>query len=97
MRQDLIALITELIREILEAEGRATPELGPDTPLYAKDGLLDSMGIVSLVIAVEQAVEDREGIPVALADEKALSQTTGPYRTIGTLAEYTDEVLKVAR
>lgn len=97
MRQDLIALITELTREILEAEGRPAPELGADTPLYAKDGLLDSMGIVSLVIAVEQALEDREGISIALADEKALSRTRGPYRTIGTLAEYADEVLKVAR
>lgn len=97
MRQDLIALITELTREILEAEGRPAPELRTDTPLYAKDGLLDSMGIVSLVIAVEQALEDREGISIALADEKALSRTSGPYRTIGTLAEYTDEVLKVAR
>ena len=49
---------------------------------------LDSMALVSLVIAVEQAIEEKYGVAVALADEKALSQRSSPYRTVNSLAAY---------
>lgn len=94
MTEDLVPLITELVTEILEAEGRSSADLGPNTKLFGREGLLDSMGVVSLIVAVEQAIEDRHGVPVALADERALSQSEGPYRTIDTLAEYARGVLE---
>ena len=93
MADDLVPLIEELTREILEGEGRECPELGEDTRLFGGEGLLDSMGIVTLVVALEQAIEDRYGRSIALADEKALSRRKGPYRTVATLAEYTARVL----
>ena len=43
---------------------------------------------------VEQEIEDRHGTSVALADEKALSQSSSPYRTVGTLAEYAAAALR---
>ena len=97
MTEDLVALITDLTQEILEAEGEPSAGLGPDTKLFGEEGLLDSMGIVSLIVAVEQAIEDRYGASVALADERALSQSSGPYRTIRTLADYASTVLEAAR
>jgi acyl carrier protein len=56
--------------------------------LFGESGFLDSMSLVSLVVAVEQAIEDQFGKTVSLADEKALSRRHSPYRTIGSLAEY---------
>lgn len=88
MKDDFVGLIIEMTQEILEAEGQTVDSLDGGTRLFGKEGILDSMGLVSLIIAVEQAIEDRHGVSVALADEKALSQTSSPYRTIGTLAEY---------
>ena len=44
--------------------------------------------VVSLVIAVEQAIEERYDLSIGLADEKALSQKNSPYRTVRTLADY---------
>jgi hypothetical protein len=46
------------------------------------------MGLVSLVSAVEQAIEDRYEKSVGLADEKAMSQSRSPYRSVARLAEY---------
>ena len=88
MKEDLVALIIEMAQEILEAEGESGVDLTADTRLFGDEGVLDSMGLVSLIVAVEQEIEDRHGVAVALADEKALSQSRSPYRTIGTLAEY---------
>lgn len=88
MKDDLVVLIIEMAKEILEAEGGSAAELDQDTRLFGKEGLFDSMGLVSLIVAIEQEIEDRHGRSVALADEKALSQSSSPYRTIGTLADY---------
>jgi acyl carrier protein len=64
-----------------------------DTPLFGRDGLLDSMGLVTLVVAVEQAIEDELGVSVSLADARALSQKASPYRTVGALADYADSLI----
>jgi acyl carrier protein len=89
MIDELTMLIVASTRELAAEQGiELDREPGPDTRLFGEGGLLDSMALVSLVIAVEQAIEEKYGIGVALADEKALSQRSSPYRTIGTLASY---------
>jgi D-alanine--poly(phosphoribitol) ligase subunit 2 len=89
MQEKVMELIIATARDLGdEEEVLLEQDLTPDTVLYGDQGLLDSMGLVSLVIAVEQAIEDEFEISVGLADEKALSQAKSPYRTIGSLAEY---------
>lgn len=70
---------------VVELDGA---ELSGDTALFGEDGLLDSVGLVSLVVAVEQGLDDELGLRVGLADERALSQRSSPYRTISSLAAY---------
>ena len=88
MLQEITDLIIETASELGEDELSLTEALGPESRLFGKEGALDSMGLVTLIVAVEQAIEDRFDKPVALADEKALSQARSPYRTVSTLAEY---------
>jgi len=98
MNDELTQLIIAATRELSAEQGIEIKQaLGPDTRLFGEGGLLDSMALVSLVIAVEQAVEEKYDTPVALADEKALSQRSSPYRTIGTLASYAAQELSARR
>lgn len=86
----IVEVIVRELRELAE-QGVADlegAEVSPETELFGENGLLDSVGLVSLVVAVEQALEDELGAQVGLADERALSQRTSPYRTVSTLAEY---------
>ena len=62
--------------------------LEESAPLYGVDGVLDSIDLVSLIIAIEQAIEDEIGVVVTLADAKAASRENTPFRTIGTLVDY---------
>jgi acyl carrier protein len=89
MKGDVQALILEVVDEVREQQqmDRATV-VGLDTKLFGEGGLFDSMGLVTLVVAVEQAIAERLGQSVQLADEKALSQRSSPYRTVGSLAAY---------
>ena len=89
MKQKLLALTIDATRDMAE-QNDITPagELGPDTALFDRDGLLDSMALVSLVIDLEQIIQSEFDATVELADEKALSQENSPYRTIQTLVDY---------
>jgi acyl carrier protein len=93
MSETVIPLIIETLRELQAKKGSMPRELNAETPLFGPDGILDSLALVSLVVGVEQAIEDEFGMVVSLADEKALSQRNSPYRTIGALAEYASQAI----
>jgi|SRR6267142_436499 len=94
MQRDLVSLIVNVLRGLDGRPGTTLPaELNADTPLFGRDGFLDSLGLVTLVVGVEQAIEDTFDARVGLADERAMSQTRSPYRTIGSLAEYAGRVI----
>lgn len=67
---------------------------GADSVLFGAGGALDSVDFVSLVVDIEQMVEEKFGQIVGLADARAMSQKNSPFRTVGTLAEYIESRLK---
>ena len=64
------------------------------TVLIGKDGRLDSLGLVNLLVIIEQNIEDEFDVSITMADERAMSQKRSPFRTIGALADYIDALLK---
>jgi D-alanine--poly(phosphoribitol) ligase subunit 2 len=97
MKPELVSLIVKAARELGEHGRVALPAtMDADTPLFGRDGFLDSMGLVTLVVSVEQAIEDELGVSVSLAAERALSQRISPYRTVGALADYADTLVQAA-
>ncbi len=74
--------ITRVIRETLGVEVPSH-----DTDLI-DSGLLDSLGLVTLIVDVEQDLADQAGITVTLGDDRAVSARHSPFRTVGSLAEY---------
>jgi acyl carrier protein len=94
MTDDLVSLIIATLKEVDGRQERSLPDsLNSGTRLFGRDGALDSLGLVTLIVAVEQALEDQYGVSVSLADEKAMSQKHSPYRTIGSLAEYASRLI----
>ena len=60
-----------------------------DTFLFGDHGVLDSLGLVNLIVTTEQKIEEEFGIAITLSDEKALSQKdNSPFETIEKLADY---------
>jgi len=60
----------------------------PETRLLGSQSVLDSMHLVSLIVAIEREVEDTFGVALTLADERALSMKESPFRSIQSLADY---------
>ena len=95
MLRDIENLIADAARDVAEQSGDTLPEdLGRDSPLFGRDGIFDSVGLVTLIVTVEEGISQQFGREVTLADEQALSQSRSPFRTIGTLAEYAHGLLE---
>jgi len=69
-------------------------EQSTKTVLFGRDGKLDSLGLVTLLVIIEQNIEDEFNVNITIADERAMSQKHSPFRTVGTLANYIDILLK---
>jgi acyl carrier protein len=69
----------------------------PETRLVGSESVLDSMHLVSLIVAIEREVEDAFGVAVTLADERALSMQASPFRSIQSLADYIGILIRDAR
>jgi len=63
------------------------------TVLFGNNGQLDSLGLVNLLVIIEQNIEEEFDVSITIADERAMSQKHNPFRTIGTLAKYIDVIL----
>ncbi len=65
-----------------------------ETILLGQDGALDSFGLVSLIVATEQNIEEEFGVTLVLADEKAMSQRNSPFRTVNTFTDHITTLLE---
>ena len=65
-----------------------------DTKIFGSNSKLDSLGLVSLIVMVEQNIEDEFSVALTLADERAMSQKNSPFRTLGSLIDYIEILLK---
>ena len=97
-RSDTLDLIREAVRglddSLLQGE---TKSLEESTQLIGANGLVTSIGLVNLIMDLEILLEDRFGVSVTIADERALSQTRSPFRTIGSLADHVTEIADAER
>ena len=93
---DLQDVVVGAIRNVNQAR---TPEMqlqaSTDAPLFGADSTLDSLGLVSLLIDIEEALQDR-GCDVSLSDEHAMSQSRSPFRSVPALVTYIRQRLDTA-
>ncbi|HEX4796140.1 MAG TPA: hypothetical protein VH370_20290 [Humisphaera sp.] len=85
--------VLELIYATIDEVNQTRPpdrqvQKRPETALFGSASILDSLGLVNVIVGVEQRIAEQFGIAVTLADEKAMSQRNSPFRTIDTLADY---------
>jgi len=84
-REQTIQLICTVYKDLVPPE---------DLPAAANEttrlfgGALDSVGLVSLIVELEQQIADRDEASITIADDRAMSQKRSPFRTIGSLADY---------
>ena len=93
--QKIEGLIIAALEEVMEVlDGEIIGSAGSDTRIFGPKGLLDSMGLVSLITDLEEKIEDEFGVSLILADERAMSREKSPFRTVSSLARYIDMLME---
>ena len=95
----LVPLIIATVREYLVSVNGQPEDLPIDgeTRLFGKGGLLDSLGLVTVILDIEQRLAEEHGIAITLADDRAMSQKRSPFRTVGSLADYAALLVRETR
>ena len=71
--------------------------VGESTRLIGSEAVLDSLGLVTLVIDLEQRLEEQHGMSLVLADDRAMSQGNSPFRTVQALTDYISLLIEEER
>ena len=84
--------IQEVVLQAMRATNQARDAasqlaVAADAPIFGPDSPLDSLGLVSLLIDIEEALSDR-GFDVTLGDAKAMSRSASPFRSVPVLVAY---------
>jgi acyl carrier protein len=89
----IVSLILECLESVPGAESISSSMLNEDLELLGPGSPLDSIGLVTLIVDVEERVADECNANVTLASESAMSRRQSPFRTVGTFADYVSELV----
>src|SRR5438067_2295929 len=94
------AAVEDVVLEAMRATNLARDPaarlvVSPDAPLFGPDSPLDSLGLVMLLLDVEEALRAK-GHDVVLSDERAVSQKRSPFRSVRSLVDYIGVLLREA-
>ena len=87
-------LIMSILKEFIEENDiEFTGELKKETRLIGSSGFLDSMDLVSLIVEIEEGINDRFSLDIELANDSAMSSRTSPFVNVSILSDY---IVKIA-
>lgn len=88
-RVGIVDLIKRAVEDVITSDlDDKIPELTEDTRLAGNGAIIDSIGLVTVILEIEASINETIGTIIVIADDRAMSQTRSPFRTIGTLADY---------
>jgi acyl carrier protein len=71
-------------------------EVSPTAPIFGAASPLDSLGLVALLIDIEESFAN-QGHTIVLSDDRALSQKRSPFRDVPSLVTYIEQLMVEAR
>ena len=87
-------VIINAFRDYLETQD-IEGEVNSDTILFGSESMVDSMGLVNVVIEVESYFQG-QGYGISLTSEEAMDLASSPFRTVSTLTDFIVELIDKA-
>jgi acyl carrier protein len=83
-----LEIVLSALRDAVEQNGGEASAVNEATVIVGPDAVIDSIGVVSLIVDIEQRLEMEHQVSVTLANDRAMSQRNSPFRTPAVLAEH---------
>ena len=88
-RSTALHVVQTCLTELLTQNGDDIPSPFDETVvLVGKEAVIDSLGMVSLIVEIEQALELDHDVSVTLANDRAMSERNSPFRSVGVLTDH---------
>ena len=95
MQEKIEKIIIDTLKDLNEElENEAFLNPNSKTKLYGGNGAMDSLALVSFIADLEDKISDEFEKDIILADEKAMSAKTSPFRNIESLSSYIKSLLE---
>ena len=95
MQEKIEKIIIDTLKDLNEElENEAFLNPNSKTKLYGGNGAMDSLALVSFIADLEDKISDKFEEDIILADEKAMSAKTSPFRNIESLTSYIKSLLE---
>ncbi len=100
MANRMTDLTTQIMKALEELNLQLPPErqvpVSSDTALFGHGGWLDSLGLVNLIVIVEEQIFEKFGVEITLSDDRAISQHDGPFQNVQTLTAYVSKLIEAS-
>lgn len=97
MKDELTLLVIESYEEVLNLQNgdfEKPDRIYEKTSIYGSTGYLDSLGLVNLIVTIEDKIHEKFNVSISITDEKAMSRTRSPFRDVESLSLYLEELLR---
>jgi acyl carrier protein len=89
--------ITQIVLNALGLANQSRPDnqqipVSTTTIIFGNEGHLDSMGLVTLLMDIEDALQEAN-ISISLSDERAMSKARSPFKDVPSLVIYIQSLL----
>ena len=92
--EEILAIVLHAIRTTNASRPPSSQvPVSPDAALFGIGGALDSLGLLTLLLDIEDDMQ-RAGHLVRLSDDRAMSQTRSPFRSVPSLVEYIGRIAR---
>lgn len=79
-------IVSSVIKDYCQSNG-IDMEIDNSTALIGSNTILDSMGLVNVIVDIESAFLD-ENVEISLTSESAMSARISPFRSISSLCNF---------
>ena len=94
MHEEITRMLYSVIDELNQLRPAAERlEKNMDSPLAGDAGILDSAGLINLIVLAEQKTAEEFGTPILLTDDRTMSRVKEVFGTLGSLADYIQQLL----
>ena len=92
--QKILKIVLESLSDLgIENGNEDLINANSKTKLFGENGNLDSMGLVIFIADLEELIEEKIGVNLTLADDRAMSKKTSPFRNVESLSKHINNLL----
>jgi acyl carrier protein len=96
MKEKIEEIVFSQTKEFFDnSDYQLTMLIDKNMRLIGDSSPLDSIGLVSLIVEVEESINEYFDTELVLASEKAMSAKTSPFINLGTLIRYIEDELNI--